>query len=97
MVYGTEGATCVAMTHAWAIPFHDRLTRLRKGAWSGHMHRGNHLRQQPPTSQHRANSTSYAARHVASSLAARGLHKGDVFALYCPNLPDYAIAVHGVL
>jgi acyl-CoA synthetase (AMP-forming)/AMP-acid ligase II len=38
-----------------------------------------------------------AARQVASSLAARGLHKGDVFAMYCPNLPEYAIAVHGVV
>jgi acyl-CoA synthetase (AMP-forming)/AMP-acid ligase II len=34
---------------------------------------------------------------VASALVARGSHKGDVFALYCPNLPDYAIAVHGVI
>ena len=38
-----------------------------------------------------------AARRVASALVARGLRTGDVFALYCPNLPDYAIAVHGVI
>jgi acyl-CoA synthetase (AMP-forming)/AMP-acid ligase II len=25
------------------------------------------------------------------------LHKGDVFAMYCPNLPEYAVAVHGVV
>jgi acyl-CoA synthetase (AMP-forming)/AMP-acid ligase II len=37
------------------------------------------------------------ARRVASSLTARGLRKGDVFAIYCPNLPEYALAVHGVL
>ena len=37
------------------------------------------------------------ARRVASSLAERGLHKGDVFAMYCPNLPEYAVAVHGVV
>jgi acyl-CoA synthetase (AMP-forming)/AMP-acid ligase II len=35
------------------------------------------------------------ARRVASSLAKRGFHKGDVFAMYCPNLPEYAVAVHG--
>jgi acyl-CoA synthetase (AMP-forming)/AMP-acid ligase II len=37
------------------------------------------------------------ACQVASSLAERGLHKGDVFAMYCPNLPEYAVAVHGVM
>jgi acyl-CoA synthetase (AMP-forming)/AMP-acid ligase II len=37
------------------------------------------------------------ARQVASSLAQRGLRKGDVFAMYCPNLPEYAMAVHGVM
>jgi acyl-CoA synthetase (AMP-forming)/AMP-acid ligase II len=36
------------------------------------------------------------ARRVAASLAERGFHKGDVFAMYCPNLPEYALAVHGV-
>jgi acyl-CoA synthetase (AMP-forming)/AMP-acid ligase II len=38
-----------------------------------------------------------AARRVASSMAARGLRKGDVFAMYSPNLPEYAAAVHGIL
>jgi acyl-CoA synthetase (AMP-forming)/AMP-acid ligase II len=38
-----------------------------------------------------------AVRQVASSLAARGLRKGDVFALCCPNLPEYAVAFHGVV
>jgi acyl-CoA synthetase (AMP-forming)/AMP-acid ligase II len=37
------------------------------------------------------------ARRVAASLAERGLRKGDVFAMYCPNLPEYAVAVHGVM
>ncbi|MFB6231964.1 MAG: 4-coumarate--CoA ligase family protein [Salinibacter sp.] len=32
----------------------------------------------------------------AGSLAARGLEKGDVFAIYSPNLPEYAIAFYGV-
>jgi thioester reductase-like protein len=33
---------------------------------------------------------------VASSLAARGFSKGDVLAIYSPNLPEYAIAFHAV-
>ncbi|WP_332994540.1 thioester reductase domain-containing protein [Scytonema sp. PRP1] len=33
-------------------------------------------------------------RRVASSLAARGFSKGDVFAIYSPNIPEYAIAFH---
>jgi acyl-CoA synthetase (AMP-forming)/AMP-acid ligase II len=37
------------------------------------------------------------ARRVASSMAERGFHKGEVFAMYCPNLPEYAVAVHGVV
>ncbi len=37
-----------------------------------------------------------AIRLVASSLARRGLKKGDVFAIYSPNLPEYAIAFHAV-
>jgi acyl-CoA synthetase (AMP-forming)/AMP-acid ligase II len=32
-----------------------------------------------------------AVRRVASSLAARGFGKGDVLALYSPNLPEYPI------
>ncbi|BAY49687.1 thioester reductase domain-containing protein [Scytonema sp. HK-05] len=34
---------------------------------------------------------------VASSLAARGFSKGDVFAIYSPNIPEYAIAFHAVV
>ena len=37
-----------------------------------------------------------AIRMLAGNLAARGLKKGDVFAIYSPNLPEYAIAFHGV-
>lgn len=37
-----------------------------------------------------------AIRLVAASLAARGFSKGDVLAIYSPNLPEYAIAFHGV-
>jgi acyl-CoA synthetase (AMP-forming)/AMP-acid ligase II len=32
-----------------------------------------------------------AVQHVASSLAARGFGKGDVLAIYSPNLPEYPI------
>src|SRR5215510_16134919 len=38
-----------------------------------------------------------AARKVGSSLARRGLTKGDVVAIFSPNLPEYAIAFHGVV
>jgi acyl-CoA synthetase (AMP-forming)/AMP-acid ligase II len=33
---------------------------------------------------------------VAAGLAARGFGKGDVFAIYSPNLPEYALAFYGV-
>ena len=36
------------------------------------------------------------ARRVAASLAQRGFAKGDRFAIFCPNLPEYAVAFHGV-
>jgi acyl-CoA synthetase (AMP-forming)/AMP-acid ligase II len=35
-----------------------------------------------------------AVRRVAAGLAARGFRKGDVFAIYSPNLPEYAVAFH---
>ena len=35
-------------------------------------------------------------RLVASSLSKRGFGKGDVFAIYSPNLPEYAVAFHAV-
>ena len=37
-----------------------------------------------------------AVRQGAASLARRGLRKGDVFAIYSPNLPEYAVALHAV-
>ena len=37
-----------------------------------------------------------AIRLVAASLAQRGMKKGDVFAIYSPNLPEYAVAFHAV-
>lgn len=37
-----------------------------------------------------------AIRLVASSLSKRGFSKGDVFAIYSPNVPEYAIAFHAV-
>jgi acyl-CoA synthetase (AMP-forming)/AMP-acid ligase II len=37
-----------------------------------------------------------AVRRVAAGLAARGFGKGDVFAIYSPNTPEYAVAFHGV-
>src|SRR5260370_7757897 len=35
-----------------------------------------------------------AVRKVAAGLSRRGLRKGDVFAIYSPNLPESAIAFH---
>ena len=35
-----------------------------------------------------------AVRKTAAGLAARGLRKGDVLALYSPNRPEYAVAFH---
>src|SRR6266571_2380887 len=35
-------------------------------------------------------------RRVATGLARRGFRKGDVFAIYSPNLPEYAVAFHAV-
>ena len=37
-----------------------------------------------------------AVRATAAGLAARGFGKGDVFAIYSPNLPEYAIVFFGV-
>ncbi|CUU37952.1 MAG: 4-coumarate--CoA ligase family protein [Armatimonadetes bacterium] len=34
-------------------------------------------------------------RRVAGNLAKRGLKKGEVVGIYCPNLPEYALAFHG--
>jgi acyl-CoA synthetase (AMP-forming)/AMP-acid ligase II len=37
-----------------------------------------------------------AIRALAAGLDARGFGKGDVFAVYMPNLPEYAVVLHGV-
>jgi acyl-CoA synthetase (AMP-forming)/AMP-acid ligase II len=37
-----------------------------------------------------------AVKLAAAGLAHKGLHKGDVFAIYSPNLPEYFIAFHAV-
>ncbi len=37
-----------------------------------------------------------ATRATASGLTARGFNKGDVLAIYSPNIPEYAIAFFGV-
>jgi acyl-CoA synthetase (AMP-forming)/AMP-acid ligase II len=37
-----------------------------------------------------------AVRRTAGGLSARGLRKGDVFGIYSPNLPEYAVAFHAV-
>ena len=38
-----------------------------------------------------------AVGRVAASLAARGFGKGDVFSIYSPNLPEYAVVFFGVI
>ena len=35
-------------------------------------------------------------QRVATGLAARGFRKGDVFAIFSPNVPEYAVAFHAV-
>lgn len=35
-------------------------------------------------------------RRVAAGLASRGFSKGDVMAIYSPNIPEYAVAFHGI-
>jgi acyl-CoA synthetase (AMP-forming)/AMP-acid ligase II len=37
-----------------------------------------------------------AVRRAAAGLARRGFKKGDVFAIYSPNVPEYAVALLGV-
>jgi len=37
-----------------------------------------------------------AIRRAAAGLASRGFRKGDVFAIYCHNIPEYAIVFHAV-
>jgi acyl-CoA synthetase (AMP-forming)/AMP-acid ligase II len=38
-----------------------------------------------------------SVRRAASGLVSLGVRRGDVVALYAPNVPDYAVAVHAVL
>ena len=38
-----------------------------------------------------------SVRRMAAGLAARGFRKGDVFAHFAPNLPEYAVAFHAVV
>ena len=47
------------------------------------------------------NILSYADLHIqvgqaATGLAARGFRKGDVLAIYCPNVPEYAVIFNAV-
>jgi acyl-CoA synthetase (AMP-forming)/AMP-acid ligase II len=37
-----------------------------------------------------------SVRMTGAGLAGRGFGKGDVFALFCPNVPEYAVAFHAV-
>ena len=37
-----------------------------------------------------------SVRRVAAGLAARGFRKGDVFAIFSPNVPEYAVVFHAV-
>src|SRR5437868_7107260 len=37
-----------------------------------------------------------SVRQVAANLARRGFRKGDVFAIYSPNVLEYAVALHAV-
>ncbi len=37
-----------------------------------------------------------AIRRAAASLSARGFRQGEVFAIYSPNVPEYAMAFHAV-
>src|SRR6266540_3902824 len=37
-----------------------------------------------------------AVRRAAAGLAARGFRKGDAFAIYLPNVPEYAVAFYAV-
>jgi acyl-CoA synthetase (AMP-forming)/AMP-acid ligase II len=38
-----------------------------------------------------------SVRSLAAGLAARGFGRGDTFALFMPNAPEYAVAFHGVV
>jgi len=38
-----------------------------------------------------------SVRSLAAGLSARGFSKGDTFAIFMPNVPEYAVAFHGVV
>jgi acyl-CoA synthetase (AMP-forming)/AMP-acid ligase II len=38
-----------------------------------------------------------SVRAFAAGLAARGFRKGDTFAIFMPNAPEYAVAFHGTI
>lgn len=42
------------------------------------------------------NQLAGAIRQAAAGLSQRGFGKGDVFAIYLPNFPEYAVAFHAV-
>jgi len=60
-----------------------------------------HWRDQPafvdgPTGRTLTHGQMYrAARNVGAALQQRRMRKGDVFAIVCPNVPEYGIAFHG--
>jgi len=37
-----------------------------------------------------------AVQKLAAGLSERGFKKGDCFAIFCPNVPEYAVAFHGI-
>src|SRR5678815_1609294 len=59
-----------------------------------------HWRDQPafvdgPTGRTLTHGQMYrAARNVGAALQQRRMRKGDVFAIVCPNVPEYGIAFH---
>ncbi|WP_283644686.1 AMP-binding protein, partial [Marinovum algicola] len=50
----------------------------------------------PPVPELGAPTPKGQAMQTAAGLAARGFGKGDVFAIYSPNVPEYAVAFFGV-
>jgi acyl-CoA synthetase (AMP-forming)/AMP-acid ligase II len=43
------------------------------------------------------NALAAGVQRVAAGLAQRGLQKGDVFVIYSPNLPEYALGFYGAI
>jgi acyl-CoA synthetase (AMP-forming)/AMP-acid ligase II len=59
-----------------------------------HARQAGHRRAHQAHPRHR--QLADGARRAAAGLAKRGFGKGDVLAIYCPNLPEYAIVFLGV-